>query len=358
MEIKQILVKIAEAVKRLSKFESRMDHKFVCWWGGYCPTVKEIEDSAVKSLANRLKGQSHEETLTNILEWQDRNITFWTERHPLSTIFFPFFVSLIVYGVFVAPRIIVASAPFMALNSTLVIVFWLLWIPIAILITGTILTLTIIILIIHSNRKIPLKEGLEALNRSIPINLLLKNKLGVCRDYAKLTACLLLNIYPNDDLYFAHAPSHVATGIMIENRLYMLDQRLPILTIDKWKSYRHSKEKKIEKIKKDRLIKVDFSSFLSKTKIKAIDTQKLAKTMAKFLNIQQQTGSKEISELKILLRKGVILYEDDEMVNYSLSRWLRNKISTELVNIDQVTKLEITSQKDDLMFLISFSTTN
>ena len=37
---------------------------------------------------------------------------------------------------------------------------------------------------------------------SISMNFLLENKLGVCRDYAKLTACLLLNIYPNAEIYF------------------------------------------------------------------------------------------------------------------------------------------------------------
>src|SRR5690606_25490069 len=87
-------------------------------------------------------------------------------------------------------------------------------------------TLTILIWIIRSNRKIPLKQGLKnVFVASIPMNALLENKLGVCRDYAKLTACLLSNIYPDEEIYFAHAPGHIATGIKIENKLYMLDQR-------------------------------------------------------------------------------------------------------------------------------------
>ncbi len=53
---------------------------------GYWPTSDEIENNKVKSLANRLKAESYKETLTNILEWQDRNIVFWTERHPILSL--------------------------------------------------------------------------------------------------------------------------------------------------------------------------------------------------------------------------------------------------------------------------------
>jgi predicted transglutaminase-like protease len=335
---------------KLNEINSKIDYRIACWQG-HCPTVKEIEDSGVKSLASRLNGQSKEDTLTNILEWQDRNMSFWTERHPISTILYAFLGALIFFGI-VAIRVIVILASSTTLNSVFIGTFWFVGLPLTVLITGTILTLAIIVLIIRANRKIPLKEGFAALKRGVPINLLLKNKLGVCRDYAKLTACLLLNIYPNTEIYFATAPSHVATGIMIENKLYMLDQRLPILTIDKWKTYRSSKAKKIAKLVKERIVWVDFKTFLSKNDIPELDTKKLAQTMTKLLKIQPQAGNNETAILRISLRKGIKLYEDDEMVNYSLSRWLQSKLSMELIEISEITKIEVISEKEDLIFLI------
>jgi predicted transglutaminase-like protease len=51
---------------------------------GYHPTLKELKNKEVIHLSKRLKGESDKETLTNILEWQDKNIYFWTERWPLA----------------------------------------------------------------------------------------------------------------------------------------------------------------------------------------------------------------------------------------------------------------------------------
>ena len=79
---------------------------------------------------------------------------------------------------------------------------------------------------------------LELVNRtfqlSLPVNKLLDHKLAVCRDYAKLTASLLFNVYPDSEVYFITIPQHVAAGIKIKNKIYVLDQRLPILTTDNW----------------------------------------------------------------------------------------------------------------------------
>ena len=58
--------------------------------------MEEIENSEIKQLANRLKAVSDKETLTNVLEWQDRNIVFWFERYPLSHILL---VSIVFFAV-------------------------------------------------------------------------------------------------------------------------------------------------------------------------------------------------------------------------------------------------------------------
>lgn len=46
-------------------------------WKGYCPTPEEIANNRIKELANRLKSTSDKETLTNILDWQNRNLSHW-----------------------------------------------------------------------------------------------------------------------------------------------------------------------------------------------------------------------------------------------------------------------------------------
>lgn len=210
---------------------------------GYCPTTKEIENSAIRELANRLKAASKKETLTNILEWQDRNILFWPERWPVSILFRVTLVTLIFFPLFLPVFLFYSQ------------ILWLI-IVMAILASSAVTTFLILIIILKYVRKIPLKQGLwNIFVTSIPMNSLLENKLGVCRDYAKLTACLLFNIYPDAEVYFVHAPQHVATGIMIENSppVYMLDKQLPMVTISKWHErwHKHSwSEKTMEKVKK------------------------------------------------------------------------------------------------------------
>jgi len=78
--------------------------------------------------------------------------------------------------------------------------------------------------------------------------------------------------------------------------------------------------------------------------------------MTKLLNIEEQTDEEAISlEIPIRWKKGSILYEENEMVNYSLGRYLETKISSEIVRMDQITGIETNRYKDDLKFLIRFS---
>ncbi len=69
---------------------------------------------------------------------------------------------------------------------------------------------------------------------SIPLHTVLKYKLAVCKDYAKLTAVLLYNLFPDNSIYFISIPRHVAAGIEINGKLYVLDQKLPVMTLNGW----------------------------------------------------------------------------------------------------------------------------
>jgi predicted transglutaminase-like protease len=337
---------------------------------GYCPTSDEIGNHKVKSLANRLKAESYKETLTNILEWQEKNIEFWTERQPilplLGYIYLIFFAAVLIFsaGFFISIPLLIW------LNIQIIIWFaqtawWFFVILIVMLASSTLAILATMISILRSNRKFPWKEVPRGLKNvfwpNISMNFLLENKLGVCRDYAKMTACLLSNIYPDAEIYFAHAPAHIATGIIIENRSYMLDQRLPILTIDRWNDYR--KPKKSDRIErfdpiKRTLRKADKRTFLQTKDKSELNTEDLTKRMTELLNIKKQPDDKAISFQKpipIPWKNGAILYEENEMTDYSLARYLATKISSELVRMNQITRIETSRYKNDLIFQIHVS---
>jgi predicted transglutaminase-like protease len=323
----------------------------------YCPTSDEIKNDDVKRLANRLKASSYKETLTNILEWQERNITFWTERNINPTV-------LIGAGLICGAIFIVGSVVLLITQSIQLLSSWRSFLEIlsAILLGSIVTTLTIMIWTIRSNRKIPLRQGLKNIFvASLPMNTLLQNKLGICRDYAKLTACLLPNIYPDAEIYFATAPGHVATGIKIGNELYMLDQRLPILTKDRWNDYRkpcwYHTIKRFDPTKIT-LQKADKRTFMYANTRTELNTEKLAhlsKRMTELLNIRKQPDDKAISlqkPIRIPWKNGVTLYEENEMTDYSLARYLATKISSEFVRMNQITRIETRRDKNDLVFQI------
>ena len=99
--------------------------------------------------------------------------------------------------------------------------------------------------------------------------------------------------------------------------------------------------------------------FLSQSSNDSFDTQQLAHTVIKLLNIKERNDDNKTQlTLKILWKKGVTQYEDNELVNYSLLRLLETKISNELVQVNQIVKLELTRDIEDLIFLFSFAPTN
>jgi predicted transglutaminase-like protease len=306
-----------------------------------------------------LKGESDKETLTNISEWQQRNIEFWSERWPLPILLL---AVLVVETIFTISLFLIGQEVwwiFVTVELTTIAVFFL--------IIGTLLKWV---------RKIPVWNGVKnVFTGSISIDALLENKLGVCRDYAKLTACLLQIIYPDTDTYqvfFVHAPQHQATAIMIRNRLplYVLDRQLPVVTLDKWHERWHENRwarfcevftkpwatKNMERIKGDCLESVGIKSYLSKTKSTELDIEKLRAKMMALLSIKEQIDDKASSfEISLPWKKGAKLYEDNEIVNYSLAKRLEMKISSEMIKINQITRIKINRKEDDLTFKICFT---
>lgn len=159
------------------------------------------------------------------------------------------------------------------------------------------------------------------------------------------------------DVYFVHARAHVATGIIVEKKLYILDKYLPVTTIDrwheKWNKGRFS-PKKVQKAKGTYLESVDLNDFLSKTRQSEFDKDTVANKLRTFLSIQNPTDDqKKSSWLKILeWKKGAVLYEDDEIVDYSLGQRLSTILSKQMIDINHVADIKIDKKKDDLIFHI------
>ncbi|HEC93365.1 MAG TPA: hypothetical protein ENI51_10305 [Candidatus Atribacteria bacterium] len=379
----------------------------------FLPTLKDLENEELKNLADRLKGGSDKETLTNILEWEDRNIQFWWERWPFDLslkflgpiswmlvliIFFPFLQLLYpskfliieaLLTVFVTIFIFISM-----LSNVLPLVFYVfLFLPIVYLLTsvalripllaqnilpytlfyvgclGAVILIMVYLFIRYSiffreEKSISKKlfKFLELVNRtfqlSLPLNKLLDHKLAVCRDYAKLTASLLFNVYPDSEVYFITIPGHVAAGTKIKNKIYVLDQRLPILTTDNWLIKWNKKKAStyISKLKRDsggRPIDVTFDKHDPLTReqkeVPKINNTELTEEITNLLGINQNLH-KYKTGFRIRLKNFVIPYEDDAITKYSLIRAIKNKLESELCsNMDKISKIEINQDKSDLI---------
>jgi len=326
--------------------KSRRKYENACS-NGYCPNLKERENSGIRELAYRLDATSDKDVLTNVLEWENRNIVFWFERYPLSVAIWvllalSFFVAVLTISFSMSPLLVPIST---ILFKCFVALF------------SAFATLSLVaIYMIHSHRKLPLRQLFNIFPSKLSIDSILENKLCVCRDYAKLTACLLFKMRPERETYFVQAPGHVATGMIVDNRLYILDQRLPVVTIDRWHKRWHTcrfSKKTVEKARENRMGSVDLNCLLSKTNLSSVNTDRLAIEMKSRLSIQSPKKDTQVASMKILhWKKGAVLYEDDEIVNYSLARRLETLLSDEKLDTNQVKNIKIEKKNEDLIFRV------
>ena len=330
------------------------------------PTPNDLESEELKKLAKRLKVDSEKETLTNILEWQDRNIQFWWERllfGPIVLIIFLSFSFLFLFFLFVHPLINLAlHIPAQAHNILPYTLFYM----------GCLGAIALIMAYLSIRYKTfwrgkPVKEKIfkfkeviyDTFRLGLPVDKILEYKLAICRDYAKLTASILFKIYPDSKLYFIDMLGHVAVAVKIRDDYYILDQHLPILRIDKWLISR-KKEKAdvyVSEVLRDsigELTKVTFSKHEQITRkpkpdLPKINTEKLTEEIAKILGISQSSQKNE-SDFDIPLSNYASYYDDDDIIKYSLIKAIKNKLERELCNnLDKVPKIEIIQNGKDLV---------
>jgi len=315
--------------------------------GSFRPTPKDVENDELKTLAKRLKGDSEKETLTNILEWQDRNIQPWWERWPLVPIFLILILILVLITLLslllFSPifRLLIAGILAMVIISMMVSMMGYLYIRYGIFLREK-----------SIKEKISrFKEVVEDTFRlSLPVDKIIKSekyRLAVCRDYAKLTASLLFRVYPDSEVYFITIPRHVAAGIKIKNKIYVLDQRLPILTKDDWQNKEEACTY-ISKLKRDPNggLEVTFKRHKTITieeKKVPINTEKLTEEIAEIFGIEP---SSHINKPDLKFEIPPINYEDDEITKYSLIRKIKNRLEREFCgNTDKMLKVNISQDK-------------
>lgn len=362
----------------------------------FIPTKKDLENKELKKIKDRLKSNYINKSLINILEWQDRNIKGWDERGITSGIL----TSLISISILIISLYFGKTNPLMYLllilipivimgNVTLNIGLYLialilsvLFIPLSLafflpsfninsniflvflafsFILGALISLLLNLFLKYRGLKnyIPNFNIGDTFKLSLPIDEILRYRLSICRDYAKLTSALLLKIYPEKEVYFILIPKHVAAGIKLNNKLYILDQKLPILALDnwkeKWKKRFKKKDLKVDFVKiylRDGCVEtksVKYKDIVSKNNlnIKTLNDQ-IIRSLKLF---NKKPTRKE--NLEFPLKNFESFYSQDELVENSLIEAIKNKIEDELVgNIDNLNYVDLVKKDKEIILKI------
>ena len=367
----------------------------------YLPSEKDLECEEVGELSNILKEDSDVKTLTNILAWQERNIRFWDDRWYMYLIFFLIgIVSIFVLPAvelyikiiltlplvlsFVLGNVYIYLLPQIPLLGSLLITLWFLYwkyprigmrlvsfqylLGLAIVLGGIISLLGYLVIKYRTiKRYVPEFKLVDTFEASLPVKKILQYRLAVCRDYAKLTAALLFSIYPEKEVYFIEISSHVATGVKIEDRIYVLDQKLPVTTLERWMSYWKSRLNKksldvtiLKAIYQEGGIEISYEDKreVKNFSVPIVDVNSLTKRLLAELDITEVTASNKIGKPKPLppLKDMALKYEHDEIVEYSMVQSFKNKILDEFCgNIKRITNVEVQQDGKDIILIVYYS---
>ena len=337
------------------------------------PTFKDITDTELLELTKKLKGDSEKETLTNILEWQDRNINYWLERWTLTLTVIGLILSIcLIILLFVLIGFIVLAIVIYSIYNGTDTFLQIALVAEMILknITGIIVAMseqaiefTLILIIISvfyllilkftKYRKMEWKTIYYTcpIDR-LPVSKILKYKLAICRDYARLTASLLFNIYPDSEVYFIRTKWHETVGMKFKDEIYVLDQYLPISTI-----YNYDENMDIYSSKKDLNDNITLKrepKRTKKTKLCVINTEELTEKVATILNIKQ-ISSKNKPDFNICLKECAKNYYYDDIIEYSLIIAIKNRLENEFCgNMHKISKINISQNNEDLMLEVCY----
>lgn len=392
----------------------------------FVPTEHDVK--SVEELAKRLKGADDAETLVNVLEWLDRNLTYWTERAYLDLITKP----LIIVGT-VSLAVIMFPILFLMLVLSYILLFMFLGFPVclpfiaslsfitsliflALLLTKISPSLNLLLIIFGSSAiynlvvrglKLGFIEGLvpfflnlgvvywmvaggstvifiylfviySSLTRhlkgmsklrgilhlidltftqELPVTYMLRIRRGICRDYAKLTASILINLFSNYKIYFICIPWHVATSIKIDDKMYVLDQKLPIMSLDTWLNrWGRDRPSKIFILLRedDKIFVKPVDNLMHKSVTMSFNLDReLAKLIEKIFNAIA-TGESMVSHT--LAGYAKLFDINDKVVRFSLVRKVRIMLEKELAShVSLIKDIHLIKQDNDLVVNIALS---
>jgi len=387
----------------------------------FLPSLEDLEDQVCRELAERLEGKSVRETLTNILEWQERNVRYWNERcyvdivpsralilvyflifftvsipiltviYILLTVIAGFYLATLVllamigiplYTILRAPtsvklvyilafsyplhqylRSVLTNIPKPNIATFILDVAVFNWI-----IFGFSMFLLAYLSLAYSSYARTERTFVAKVKRlwsltthtfslSLPVSKIIDYRLAVCRDYAKLTATLLCNLFPYSDIFFFTFLGHVATGIEINGKIYVLDQRLPILTLEKWlQRWKRRDANSYKLVIKNGDVDIEKINMpLSRSRASCC-FENIEKSVLKALNIRPRLEN-STHKMEIPLKNYALYYENDEIVKYSIIRSIKNAIEREFCGaIDKVTDIKIRrgGDKKDLVLEVYY----
>lgn len=209
------------------------------------PTEEDINGS--KKLSEALKDDSKDKTLINIIKFQEDTIPYWNERRIITdepkisfligvlsviiSIVVSFLIIMLVY--IILPTITKSTVTAMILSRTFGITIFVVLILVLLLIFHCTLKITLIAVSVDRLRKSEfctknyikcgrdIKKYISANN--LPVEKILAWNLAICRDYARLTASLLYNLYSDSEIYIVNLSTHQASGIKFNDKILVLD---------------------------------------------------------------------------------------------------------------------------------------
>lgn len=350
------------------------------------PSIEDINQT--NDLAERLRGKNNEETLTNVLEWQDQNIEYWYER---SDLFFAMYFAVIVLGILIYfslnPYLPISKLIWLTAIPTALLLFLFFFTPYGnlvhlvffsvgltfeVLYTFFVLDINKPIIFLayglllgiifgnlglthfkyghfsHKNtRDIEKKSASELVKLTFGLNMSVKEicecKFAICRDYAKLNSAFLIK--SKIQHYFITAPSHVAAAIKINNEFYLLDQTLPLKRLDKWKS-NYNKIYKV--VFNEKYVKLELVDYECKEN-KSDDIVNISEIQADIIEIMHINQSDDaVDYTKISIENAAYYY--DEVTHLSIVRLIKTRIEDEYCNnVSSISKIKIEQKNDDLI---------
>lgn len=185
------------------------------------------------------------------------------------------------------------------------------------------------------------------------VNKILKYKLAICSDYAKLTASLLFHVIELEKKYFIRKPSHVAVGINIKSegndQIFVLDKRLPISTLNDWMHNNNSNADVYISRKKNGKVTFDYvetKKYIKRNSEPKIEIEKLTAEITELMRIDGNRASSFKLEPPIVLPYNDLNYD---IIRYSLIRAIKKGLEIEFCgNINKISKISIIQDKDNL----------